>query len=145
MKPEKIQRFLTAQNQSYLRALDEVKAGYKVTHWMWYIFPQLKGLGRSEVAEYYALDNLCEASDYLRHPVLGPNLIEISTALLLLEGRSAHEIFGSPDDLKLRSCMTLFAKVDGTSPVFNGVIDKYYGGFLDTLTLQLLEDLPGYL
>lgn len=145
MKPEKIQRFLNAQNQSYLKALEEVKAGQKSTHWMWYIFPQLTGLGKSDIAQYYAIENLEEAADYLKHPVLGKNLIEISTAVLSVEGKSAHEIFGSPDDMKLRSCMTLFSKVDETNPVFKDVINKYYGGLLDTLTLQVLEKLPRYL
>jgi uncharacterized protein (DUF1810 family) len=138
MEPEKINRFLTAQNQAYQEALEEIRAGSKVSHWMWYIFPQLTGLGKSEISEYYALGGINDASDYLRHPVLGRRLIETSNAILSLSGRSANEILGSPDDMKLRSCMTLFSKVKDADPVFKKVLDKYFDGQSDSLTLQLL-------
>ena len=138
MESEKINRFLTAQNQAYLKALEEIRAGKKVGHWIWYIFPQLKGLGKSEVSEHYALEGINDATDYLNHPVLGRHLVEISNAVLSLTGRSAHEIFGSPDDMKLRSCMTLFAEIKNTDPVFKQVLDKYFDGQFDRLTLELL-------
>jgi uncharacterized protein (DUF1810 family) len=138
MEPEKINRFLTAQNQAYQEALEEIRAGSKVSHWMWYIFPQLTGLGKSEISEYYALGGINDASDYLRHSVLGRRLIETSNAILSLSGRSANEILGSPDDMKLRSCMTLFSKVKDADPVFKKVLDKYFDGQSDSLTLQLL-------
>ncbi|TRW27087.1 DUF1810 domain-containing protein [Flavobacterium zepuense] len=138
MKLEKAGRFLNAQNQVYLKALAEVKAGKKVTHWMWFIFPQLKGLGQSDTSIYYAIEGLVEAADYLKHPVLGKNLVEISYAVLAVEGRTANEIFGSPDDLKLCSSMTLFAQVKDTDPVFNEVLVKYFAGLFDPLTLKLL-------
>ncbi|MDQ0639957.1 uncharacterized protein (DUF1810 family) [Pedobacter sp. W3I1] len=139
MESEKINRFLTAQNQAYLKALEEIRAGKKVSHWMWYIFPQLKGLGKSEISEYYALEGIHDATDYLKHPVLGRHLVEISNAVLSLTGRSAHEIFGSPDDMKLRSCMTLFARAKDADQVFKKVLDKYFDGQFDSLTLELLE------
>jgi uncharacterized protein (DUF1810 family) len=138
MESEKINRFLTAQNQSYLKALEEIQAGKKVSHWMWYIFPQLKGLGKSEISEYYALEGVNDATDYLNHPVLGRHLVEISNAVLSLTSRSANEIFGSPDDMKLRSCMTLFAKTKNADPIFKQVLDKYFDGQFDRLTLELL-------
>jgi len=138
MEPQKISLFLTAHNQVYLQALEEIKSGYKRTHWMWYIFPQIKGLGKSETSRYYALENLKDASDYLMHPVLGKHLIEISEALLSLSGRSAGQILGAPDDLKLCSCITLFARVEGACPVFNRLLEKYFEGQPDELTLKFL-------
>lgn len=105
---------------------------------MWYIFPQLRGLGRSSTAQFYGIQDIEEARAYLAHPVLGPRLIEVSQAALAVEGKSAHEIFGSPDDLKLRSCATLFAQVSAPGSVFHRVIEKLYGGELDPATLQLL-------
>lgn len=131
-------RFLDAQNQMYLKGLAEVKNGSKESHWMWFIFPQFRGLGHSETAKFYAINSIEETSSYLEHPVLGKHLIEISTALLLLEDRTAFEIFGTPDDLKLRSSMTLFATVQNTNPVFRQVLDKYFNGLQDELTVQLL-------
>ncbi|WP_316846917.1 DUF1810 domain-containing protein [Pedobacter psychrodurus] len=138
MEHDKITRFLTAHNQAYLKALKEIMDGRKTGHWMWYIFPQLKGLGKSEISEYYALDNIREAGEYLRHPILGKHLVEISGAVLSLDGRTAYGIFGSPDDLKLRSCMTLFAKVDHSDPVFGNVLGKYFHDQQDELTLEFL-------
>src|SRR5262245_23716868 len=106
-----LSRFVEAQRSTYERALAEVRSGRKRSHWMWYVFPQLAGLGRSAMSERYAIASLAEAAAYLRHPVLGLRLLECTTAVLELDGRSAHDIFGSPDDSKLRSCATLFALV----------------------------------
>lgn len=125
---KELSRFLDAQNQVYLKALSEIQNGKKESHWMWYIFPQLKGLGRSETAQFYGIDGLQEATAYLNHPVLGKHLVEISAVLLGIEGKSATDIFGSPDDLKLRSSMTLFAQVPNADPVFQKVLDKYFEG-----------------
>lgn len=110
-REEGLERFVKAQAEDYARALEEVRRGRKRTHWMWYIFPQLRGLGRSATAHQYGIANLEEARAYLAHPILGPRLLESCAAALCVEGKTAHEIFGSPDDLKLRSCMTLFATV----------------------------------
>lgn len=132
-------RFLDAQSNSYEQALSEIKSGRKRSHWMWFIFPQLQGLGYSETARFYAIKDLQEARLYLQHPVLGPRLIEISKALLALEGKTANQVLGNPDDLKLRSSMTLFASVPGADPVFQAVLDKYYRGEADEKTLQLLK------
>ena len=139
MPDKELIRFLEAQNQMYLTALSEVKKGGKKSHWMWFIFPQLKGLGTSETARYFGLNGISEATEYLRHPVLGRHLIEITEALLAFEGKTANQIFGTPDDLKLRSCMTLFAAVENSNPVFSRVLDKYFDGQPDALTLSLLE------
>jgi len=136
----KLIRFLDAQNQVYLKALSEIKAGRKQSHWMWYIFPQLTGLGSSENARYFGITNLGEAAAYLQHPTLGKHLIEITKALLAIKGKSASDIFGYPDDLKLHSSMTLFSLVENTDPVFNEVINKYFRGLLDSHTLELLEN-----
>lgn len=135
-----LKKFVTAQQRDYLQALSEIKAGRKTSHWMWYIFPQLKGLGYSEMASYYGIKDLTEALAYLQHPVLGKNLIEITTALYNLKSNDAHAIFGSPDDLKLKSSMTLFSQVPGTLPIFDKVLQKFYGGEKDQRTLNLLTD-----
>ena len=135
-------RFLEAQNHTYLKAPSEIESGKKTSHWMWYIFPQLKGLGRSDTAQFYGIDNLTEAEDYLAHPVLGRHLIQISEALLKIEGCSARDIFGSPDDLKLRSSMTLFSVTSNSNPVFQAVLDRYFGGVPDSTTLSLLKKMP---
>jgi uncharacterized protein (DUF1810 family) len=132
-------RFLEAQNHVYLKALDEIKSGQKRSHWMWYIFPQIKGLGSSENARYFGIKSLDEAAAYVQHPILGKHLIEITKALLTIEGKSASDIFGYPDDLKLHSSMTLFSKVENADPVFNEVIKKYFNGGLDQGTLKILE------
>ena len=133
-----LKRFLTAQEGDYARALAEIKNGRKQSHWMWYIFPQIAGLGFSETAKFYAINDIQEARDYLEHSVLGSRLIEISSALLQHKGKTANQIFGSPDDLKLRSSMTLFSLVNDTDPVFQAVLDKYYGGSPDPKTLLLV-------
>ena len=134
-----LNRFLDAQATSYEQALSEIKSGRKRSHWMWFIFPQLQGLGYSETARFYAIKDLQEAELYLQHPVLGKRLIEISKAMLALEGKTANQILGNPDDLKLRSSMTLFAALPGADPVFKAVLDKYYEGNEDERTLQLLK------
>ena len=130
-------RFLKAQEQDYEQALREIRSGRKRSHWMWYIFPQIQGLGFSPTAQYYAIRDLQEARDYLAHPVLGARLKEISSALLDLNGLSASEIFGYPDDLKLRSSMTLFRMADLNEPVFLEVLEKYYDGKPDARTVEL--------
>ena len=136
--PFNLSRFVQAQQGDFERALAEVTAGRKRTHWMWYIFPQLDGLAFSSTSKYYAIQGLDEARAYLAHPVLGPRLIECAEAALRVEGRSATAIFGSPDDLKLRSCATLFACVSPPGSVFERLLDKYYGGQRDQKTLRLL-------
>ena len=133
-----LSRFLKAQEHDYEQALREIRSGRKRTHWMWYIFPQIQGLGFSSTAQYYAIRDLEEAKDYLAHPVLGVRLKEISSALLDLEGLSASEIFGYPDDLKLRSCMTLFRMADLDEPIFLEVLEKYYDGEPDFRTVDLV-------
>ena len=133
-----LSRFLKAQEQDYEQALREIRSGRKRSHWMWYIFPQIQGLGFSPTAQYYAIRDLQEARDYLAHPVLGARLKEISSALLDLNGLSASEIFGYPDDLKLRSSMTLFRMADLNEPVFLEVLEKYYDGKPDARTVELV-------
>ena len=133
-----LSRFLKAQDYDYDNALREIRSGRKRSHWMWYIFPQVQGLGFSSTAQYYAIRNLEEAKDYLAHPILGARLREISAALLELDGLSAHEIFGYPDDLKLRSCMTLFRLADLDDSLFQEVLDKYYDGEPDSRTVDIV-------
>jgi uncharacterized protein (DUF1810 family) len=133
-----LNRFVEAQRSTYPRALAELRSGRKRSHWMWYVFPQLAGLGLSAMSERYAIASLAEAEAYLRHPVLGPRLIECTTAVLELEGLSAHDVFGSPDDLKLRSCATLFALVSEPESPFAKLLAKYFGGDRDERTLRLL-------
>ncbi|GAB3946798.1 DUF1810 domain-containing protein [Spirosoma harenae] len=135
-----LNRFVDAQASSYGQALAEIRNGQKQTHWMWYIFPQLAGLGFSQMAQYYAIADVAEAKEYLAHPVLGSRLIEISQALLGVEGKTAHQIMGSPDDLKLKSSMTLFNFVKPTEPVFQQILTKYYQGETDSKTLTLLGE-----
>ena len=134
----KLERFIEAQNGTYEKALAEIRGGRKRSHWMWYIFPQLTGLGFSETSRYYAITGLGEANAYLHHPVLGPRLVEICRALLELDINNAGEIFGSPDDMKLRSSMTLFTEVEGADKVFSLVLEKFFGGVKDNKTLLLL-------
>ena len=136
--PFLLARFVQAQQDDYERALTEIRSGRKMSHWMWYIFPQLDGLGFSSTSKYYAINGSAEAKAYLAHPVLGPRLLECAEAALQVKGRSATEIFGSPDDLKLRSCATLFASVSPAGSVFERLLEKYYGGKPDRKTLRLL-------
>jgi uncharacterized protein (DUF1810 family) len=140
--PYDLGRFLRAQVDDYERALSEIQAGRKRSHWMWYIFPQLDGLAFSSTSKHYAIKGLNEAHAYLEHPVLGPRLREIAEAAVAVEGRTAREIFGSPDDLKLRSCATLFACVSPAGSVFERLLMKYYQGRRDERTLQLLGITP---
>ena len=138
MASDSLKRFLTAQEGDYVRALAEIKNGRKQSHWMWYVFPQLAGLGFSETAKFYGIRDLEEAREYLEHPVLGSRLLEISKVLLQFKGKTANQIFGSPDDLKLRSSMTLFSLVENTDPVFQAVLGIYYSGSPDPKTLALV-------
>ena len=136
--PYDLSRFVDAQAPDYDRALSELRAGEKRSHWMWYVFPQLEGLGLSPMSRRYSIKSAAEAKAYLDHPLLGSRLRECFTALNALTGRSAHEIFGSPDDLKLRSCATLFAHVSGEK-IFTAIIEKYFDGEQDERTLRLLD------
>jgi uncharacterized protein (DUF1810 family) len=133
-----LRRFVDAQSHNYDQALSEITAGRKRSHWMWYVFPQYEGLGRSSMAQRYAIKSIAEAEAYLRHRILGPRLVECAEALLALEGRSAHEIFGSPDDAKLRSSATLFSCVAPAGSVFHRILDRYYDGEPDRTTLELI-------
>lgn len=137
--PFDLQRFVSAQAPVYDTVLAELRGGRKRTHWMWFIFPQIDGLGYSSTSKYYAIKSREEARHYLNHPVLGKRLHECATAILGIEGRSAHDIFGSPDDMKLKSSMTLFAAVAPEDPVFAQVLDKYFQGQRDRRTLDLLD------
>jgi uncharacterized protein (DUF1810 family) len=137
--PFNLNRFLDAQAGVYERALAELKRSRKRSHWMWFIFPQIDGLGRSSTAKFYAIKSAAEAKAYLDHPVLGPRLIECSEVLLLSESLSASEIFGFPDDLKLRSSMTLFASISEPDAVFARVLGQYFDGQPDPQTLELLK------
>ena len=132
-----LSRFITAQERSYDTALREIKSGRKRTHWMWYIFPQIAGLGFSSTARFYAISSMQEARDYYAHPVLGKRLVEISEALLALDTNDAAAVMGYPDDLKLRSSMTLFLAASGDT-VFQKVLDKFYSGKPDSKTLSIL-------
>ena len=132
-----LNRFISAQERSYDAALMEIKSGHKVTHWMWYIFPQIAGLGFSSTAQFYAISSMQEAKDYYAHPVLGKRLVEISEALLALDTSDAGAVMGYPDDLKLRSSMTLFLAASGDA-VFQRVLDKFYSGRPDSKTLRIL-------
>ena len=136
--PHDLQRFVDAQDPVYHDVRLELAAGQKRSHWMWFVFPQLKELGRSATARHYGLASRAEAAAYWAHPVLGPRLKECSDLVLAVQGRTALQIMGSPDDLKLRSCMTLFAQVAPQEAVFGRLIEKYYGGVPDGKTLALL-------
>lgn len=133
-----LDRFLNAQRGDYAAALAEVRRGRKTSHWMWYIFPQIAGLGQSSTARYYSIRDLEEAREYYAHPVLGQRLREISGALLELRGSDPVAVFGGIDSMKLKSSMTLFAVAAPDDPLFQQVLDKYYGGEQDSLTLRIL-------
>jgi uncharacterized protein (DUF1810 family) len=139
--PFNLNRFTSAQEGIYNRVLAELKNGEKRTHWMWFIFPQIDGLGFSSASKYYAIKSIEEARHFLSHPALGKRLLECAEAVLAVEGRSVAEIFGYPDDMKLKSCMTLFVSVSDAHPVFVRVLEKYFNGEHDARTLQLLEQL----
>ena len=136
--PFDLARFVEAQEEDYARALGEIRNGRKWSHWMWYIFPQFAGLGMSSTSRLYAIRSAAEAEAYLRHPVLGPRLIECAEAALAIEGRTALEIFGSPDDLKLRSCATLFASISPPGSVFHRLLDRHFEGRRDERTIELM-------
>ena len=133
-----LDRFLEPQRTTYAIALEEVRSGRKVSHWMWYIFPQLRGLGQSNTAWYYGIEDLQEARTYLAHPVLGQRLREITRAALVLPETDPMKLFGWPDDMKFHSCMTLFAQVSGND-LFTQALDKFFGGQGDSLTMELLK------
>lgn len=140
--PYNLARFVAAQQPVYAQALAELQAGRKRGHWIWFILPQLAGLGRSAMARYYGISGLAEARAYLQHPLLGARLRACCQALLALEGRSAHQVLGSPDDLKLRSCATLFACVDNQEDaLFQRILARFYAGEPDPLTLAQLQCL----
>lgn len=141
--PYDLNRFVAAQKDTYGEALAEIRAGRKGSHWMWFIFPQFKGLGSSPTSVYYAIGSREEAKAYLAHPILGARLVECAEAVLRIEGRTALEIFGSPDDAKLRSSATLFAAVSPEGSVFQRVIEKYFDGKKDVRTAQLLASSEG--
>lgn len=132
-----LDRFIKAQELDYNIALSEMKSGRKRSHWMWYIFPQIKGLGFSSTAQYYAIQNKKEAEEYLAHPVLGKRLLEISEVLLQIESSDASRVMGYPDDMKLKSSMTLFYLVSGND-IFKQVLDKFFDGKIDKKTEDLL-------
>jgi uncharacterized protein (DUF1810 family) len=136
--PHHLSRFVQAQQGNYAQALSEITSGRKRSHWMWYVFPQLDGLAFSSTSKHYAIKSLEEARAYLAHPLLGPRLLACAEAVIRQNGRSATEIFGSPDDLKLRSCATLFACVSPRGSVFHLLLDKYYQGTVDSKTLRLV-------
>lgn len=134
-------RFLIAQERVFDQALFEIQSGKKRTHWMWFVFPQLKGLGFSEMAQYYSIQSLDEAKEYLNHPILGQRLKHITHELLLLSENDANVVFGSPDDMKLKSCMTLFSLIDSSKErVFRKVLDKYFNGEVDVKTIDLIHE-----
>ena len=134
-----LSRFLRAQEKTFDRALAELKRGLKQSHWMWFIFPQVDGLGNSPTTKEYSIKSLDEARAYLEHPVLGDRLIKSARAILDFHGRTAREIVGEIDETKLKSSMTLFAYVAGSDPVFGRVLDKYFGGERDTKTIAILN------
>jgi uncharacterized protein (DUF1810 family) len=137
-----LKRFVQAQDDDYDQALAEIRSGRKRSHWMWYIFPQFDGLGFSSTSRRYAIKSIAEAEAYLSHPVLGPRLRDCAEAVLRVDGRAALEIFGSPDDMKLKSCATLFARVSPAGSVFDRLLDKYFQGERDDKTLRLLGVAP---
>jgi len=134
-----LKRFIDAQDRDYETALTEIKSGRKRSHWMWYIFPQIAGLGITETSKHYAIKDIAEATDYLMDQTLGVQIVNICQALLELDTDNAHAVFGSPDHLKLKSSMTLFDAVPVTFPVFGRVLDKFYRGERDQRTLDILK------
>lgn len=132
-------RFLTAQQSTYPKALAEIKLGQKQSHWMWYVFPQIAGLGFTDYNIFYAIKDMQEAISFLKNPILGQRLIEISKELLKIENKTALEIMGKPDTKKLKSCITLFSVLPNTDSVFKSVLDKFYQGETDEKTIVLLK------
>jgi uncharacterized protein (DUF1810 family) len=142
--PFHLSRFVQAQEGIYDRALAEIRGGRKRSHWMWFVFPQYAGLGFSAMSQEYAIKSIEEARDYLNHPVLGPRLIECTQGVLGVEGHTASQIFGSPDDMKLRSSATLFAHVTGAGNIYEQVLQKYFDSQPDPKTMQLLAVSGGW-
>jgi uncharacterized protein (DUF1810 family) len=136
--PYSLQRFVEAQDPVYEEVCSELRSGRKTSHWMWFVFPQIAGLGHSFMAQEYAISSLDEAKAYLRHPVLGPRLTECTELVMRVEGKTIRQIFGSPDDLKFRSSMTLFAAASPDIAIFQQALNKYFGGEPDRLTLARL-------
>ena len=137
--PHDLRRFVDAQSRNYDQALSELRSGQKRSHWMWYVFPQYAGLGHSQKSIEFAIRSLAEAEAYLRHPILGPRLVECAAALLAVEGgRSAHDILGSPDDLKLSSSATLFSRVAPAGSIFHQLNDRFFAGVPDQRTVDLI-------
>lgn len=136
--PYNLQRFIDAQAGVYEQACSELRQGRKTSHWMWFIFPQLKGLGSSHTSREFAISSRMEADAYLRHPILGPRLRECTGLVNLVEGRPIGQIFGYPDNLKFRSCMTLFARATAENEIFMMALNKFFGGEFDPATLELL-------
>lgn len=135
---QNLDRFIKAQQGVYETALSEIRNGRKASHWMWFIFPQIQGLGHSDMATFYAIKDKEEAQEYLSHPILGQRLIEISEVLLQLNSGNAVQIFGGIDSVKLKSSMTLFASLPNTNPIFQKVLDKFFGGEKDSRTIEIL-------
>ena len=140
--PHNLQRFVQAQEHDYIQAVAEIRSGRKQSHWMWFVFPQYDGLGFSAMSRRYAVKSLDEAKGYLAHPLLGPRLLECAAAVLAVEGRSAADIFDSPDDIKLWSSATLFAHVSPDGSVFRRLLDKYFQGLPDERTIGLITTPP---
>jgi uncharacterized protein (DUF1810 family) len=139
MSQNNLQRFIDAQERDHEKAFSEIKSGRKRTHWIWYIFPQVAGLGFSDTSKYYAIRDSEEAKEFATHPLLASRLVAISQALLDLGTNDARQVMGSPDDLKLRSSMTLFAALPGANPVFEQVLQKFFGGTKDDKTIAILN------
>jgi uncharacterized protein (DUF1810 family) len=137
-EPYNLERFVRAQSGTFEHACAELRRGYKTGHWMWFIFPQIAGLGFSEMSQRFAISSLAEAAAYLAHPVLGPRLREVSRLVICIDGRTVEQVFGSPDDMKLRSSMTLFAHATKENEVFLEVIRKYFGGKWDERTVEIM-------
>jgi uncharacterized protein (DUF1810 family) len=138
--PYDLKRFVEAQDSgaTYQRALDELRRGHKTSHWMWFIFPQIAGLGQSPISRHFAISSPAEATEYLRHPVLGPRLVECSGAVAAIDHKTATEILGGIDAQKLRSCMTLFTRAGPDQPIFQRVLDRYFEGRPDAATDRLI-------
>ena len=136
--PYNLQRFVDAQTPVYQKVCEELRAGSKTTHWMWFVFPQIEGLGRSGMARMFAIVSMDEAQAYLEHTILGPRLRECTHTVNIIGGRTAHQIFGYPDELKFHSSMTLFAESSSDNAVFKEALRKYFRGELDSVTLEKL-------
>ncbi len=138
-RPIDLNRFIQAQEEDYEIALNEIRSAKKRSHWMWYTFPQFAGLGLSSTSQHFAIKSVAEAKAYLGHSILGKRLLECCEAMLQINGRTAREVLGSPDDLKLCSCATLFATISPAESVFHQILEKYFGGHRDEKTLELIQ------